>query len=255
MKHVKLFENFEDSILVSEYSNFNGGPVWHVSPAPINHLEPNTPMWFALEYDHSLKGWYQNTIDANGEAYLYEAKVDGKIAIQGDPKVEEIFESNGLSLSDDYIADVIIQNPTSDELIEARGTKILQDAGYTGLIYYDYDPRDFDNDLEALIIFNTNEISDFRLRLTNTNEDSNSILDYQKWALLEYVVPMGISWNRWKGMRKKGWTPAKWHKEHPSSKFKIVHGHKKGKIGQPLPGATGLSYEKAKKMHAAVVMN
>ncbi len=41
------------------------------------------------------------------------------------------------------------------------------------------------------------------------------ILDYQKWALLEYVIPMGVSWNRWKDMRKKGWTPAKWHKEHP----------------------------------------
>jgi hypothetical protein len=81
------------------------------------------------------------------------------------------------------------------------------------------------------------------------------ILDFKKWALFEYIVPMGISWNRWKGMRKKGWTPARWHKEHPDSKFKIVHGHKKGSIGKPLPGATGLSYERAKKMHSAIVLS
>jgi hypothetical protein len=81
------------------------------------------------------------------------------------------------------------------------------------------------------------------------------ILDFEKWALLEYVVPMGISWKRWKKMRSDGMSPAEYHKKNPGTRFKIVHGHKKGEIGKPLPGATNLSYEKAIKMHSAISLN
>ncbi len=81
------------------------------------------------------------------------------------------------------------------------------------------------------------------------------ILDFNEWSLLEYVVPMGIGWNRWKKMRSKGMSPAKYHKLNPGKKFKIVHGHKKGEIGKPLPGAQNLSYEKAIKMHSAISLN
>lgn len=72
--------------------------------------------------------------------------------------------------------------------------------------------------------------------------------------LLEYIVPKNVSWDEWKKMRKKGMTPAKYHKKNPKSKFKVVHGHKKGEIGKALPGAGDLSYEKASKMHSAIAM-
>ena len=73
--------------------------------------------------------------------------------------------------------------------------------------------------------------------------------------IYEFVVPMGISLNKWKKMQKDGMTAKKYHEEHPGKKFKVVHGHKKGEIGKPLPGATNLSYEKATKQHKAIVLN
>lgn len=73
--------------------------------------------------------------------------------------------------------------------------------------------------------------------------------------IYEFVVPMGISLEEWKKMQKKGMTAKKYHEEHPDKKFKVVHGHKRGEIGKPLPGATNLSYEKASKQHKAIVLN
>lgn len=73
--------------------------------------------------------------------------------------------------------------------------------------------------------------------------------------IYEFVVPMGISLNKWKEMQKDGMTAKKYHEEHPGKKFKVVHGHKKGEIGKPLPGATNLSYDKATKQHKAIVLN
>lgn len=170
MKHIKLFESFIESGLPDKYSNFSGGPIWHVSSVQITELLPNQPLWFALEYDHSLAGWYQNSLDENGSAYLYEARVSGKIAVQGDPQVTELFEQAGLSLEDDYVVDVLVQNPTAEEVLESDGTKLLQSAGYTGLIYYDYDPRDFNNDLEAIIVFDPANLADWHLKDSSSDE-------------------------------------------------------------------------------------
>jgi hypothetical protein len=170
LKYISLFESFNAGPLVKQYSNFAGGPVWHVSKSRIDELSQNQPMWFALEYDHSLNGWYENSLQETGSAYLYEAVISGKIAVQGDPVIDKLFNDNDLDLVDDYIVDVIVQNPTADEVNASEGTKLLKEAGYSGLIYYDYDPRDFDNDLEALIVFDQGSISDFSLKLTTADE-------------------------------------------------------------------------------------
>lgn len=74
-------------------------------------------------------------------------------------------------------------------------------------------------------------------------------------SIYEFVVPMGIGFDKWKDMQKDGMTAKKYHEDHPVKKFKIVHGHKEGEIGKPLPGATNLSYTKASKQHKAIVMN
>ena len=77
-----------------------------------------------------------------------------------------------------------------------------------------------------------------------------------RYTLLEYVVPIGFSLERWKGYRKKhGITNADYHREHPEKKWKVVHGHKKGEIGKPLPGLNKISYNKATKAHSAIAMN
>jgi hypothetical protein len=69
--------------------------------------------------------------------------------------------------------------------------------------------------------------------------------------LFEKMVPMNYSLEDWE---KSGITPKDYNEKNPSSKWKIVHCHKKGEIGKPLPGATDLSYEKASKMHKAIAM-
>ena len=74
--------------------------------------------------------------------------------------------------------------------------------------------------------------------------------------LSEYVVPMGFSLKSWKKHKKKHKVSnADYHKENPDKKWKVVHGHKKGKIGEPLPGLSNVSYDKANKAHTAIVMN
>lgn len=170
LKYLSLFESFSAEPLVKQYSGFTGGPVWHVSNSPIDQLDQTKPMWFALEYDHSLKGWYENSLQESGTAYLYEAFITGKIAVQGDPAIDELFNSEGLDIVDDYIVEVVVQNPTADEVDQAEGTRLLKEAGYVGLIYYDYDPRDFEKDLEALIIFDQGSISKFSLKHTDSDE-------------------------------------------------------------------------------------
>jgi hypothetical protein len=78
--------------------------------------------------------------------------------------------------------------------------------------------------------------------------------EYEK-LLNEFVVPVGFSLSKWKRHRKKhGITNAKYHKDHPKTKWKVVHGHKKGHIGEPLKGMENMSYQKATKAHAAIAM-
>lgn len=73
--------------------------------------------------------------------------------------------------------------------------------------------------------------------------------------LNEYVVPMGFSLKRWKAHRKKHKiSNADYHKEHPKKKWKVVHGHKKGKVGEALPGLNNVSYNKATSAHSAIAM-
>ena len=74
--------------------------------------------------------------------------------------------------------------------------------------------------------------------------------------LQEYVVPMGFSLSSWKAHKKKHKiSNADYNREHPGKKWKVVHGHKQGKVGKPLPGLNKVSYSKANKAHSAVVMS
>lgn len=71
--------------------------------------------------------------------------------------------------------------------------------------------------------------------------------------LNEFVVPVTYSLSKWKKYRKENnITNAEYHKEHPETKWKVVHGHKEGEIGKSLKGLSNISYEKATKAHAAI---
>jgi hypothetical protein len=78
--------------------------------------------------------------------------------------------------------------------------------------------------------------------------------EYEK-LLNEFVVPVGFSLSKWKQFRKKhNTTNAQYHKKHPRRKWKVVHGHKEGHIGEPLKGMGRMSYQKATRAHAAIAM-
>tara|TARA_R110000744_G_C19107835_1_gene534359 strand:+ start:21 stop:509 length:489 start_codon:yes stop_codon:yes gene_type:complete len=128
------------------------GKVYHAASKPINKLNTN-PIWFALEKTHSDKGWFTNIIDnGSDEAYQYEGNVIGKVGDLADSDVVEILNSVGVEPFE-WSADMA-SNPGAKEVLQNKGTKALMKAGYVGIIYYDYDPRNFQAGLQAIIVFN-----------------------------------------------------------------------------------------------------
>jgi hypothetical protein len=77
-----------------------------------------------------------------------------------------------------------------------------------------------------------------------------------KEYLVEYVVPMGWSLEKWNAHKKENNISNKeYHKQNPDKHWKVVHGKMRGKIGEPLEGLNDISYEKASKAHKAIVVS
>lgn len=145
MKNLFLFEEYIRNNKIS-------GEVYHVSYDPIDKLN-NRPMWFALEKSHSDDGWFKNSVeDDRGNVYQYSARISGKIGEIDNEDVVEVFNSIGEDRWD-WVAD-ITSNPDADWVMSMEGTRALVKAGYAGLVYPDYDPRDFQYNLDALVVFN-----------------------------------------------------------------------------------------------------
>lgn len=66
---------------------------------------------------------------------------------------------------------------------------------------------------------------------------------------MEKMVPMSYSLADW---NKAGMTPAEYHEKNPGAKWKVVHCHKEGHIGEALPGSSDMSYEAALRKHRAI---
>lgn len=176
MKHLFLFEQYIRN-------NKIGGKVYHVSYDPINRLN-NRPMWFALEKSHSDDGWFKNSVeDDRGNVYQYSASISGKIGEIDDEEVVEVFNSIGEDRWD-WVAD-ITSNPDADWVMSMDGTRALIKAGYAGLVYPDYDPRDFQYNLDALVVFNGKKsVKNWKLinqfiQESSLYEEVNSIMDGQ----------------------------------------------------------------------------
>tara|TARA_B110000285_G_scaffold138137_1_gene154643 strand:- start:335 stop:895 length:561 start_codon:yes stop_codon:yes gene_type:complete len=153
MKHIKIFEQFvNEANYQSPYIKNEKvtGKVYHVAGDPIKSLN-SRPMWFALEKEHSDDGWYANMLEYGG-AYQYSAKVSGKYCDVFEDRIQKLFKDNGLDTEEWEIA--IVGNPASSEVMKLAGTKLLIKNGFDGAIYADYDPRDSQADLDALIVFN-----------------------------------------------------------------------------------------------------
>lgn len=145
-----------DRIRVFEQVRIKEG--YHTSPVKISSLK-NEVMWFALNEEEGL-GWFESQKSERGQAYLYECILDSSIKIADERDLDKLFRNTD---NEDYIIDVV-GNPEPDEIMDNPGTQILIDAGYDGVVYADYDPRDFQKDLDALMIFNPKKnISNFKL--------------------------------------------------------------------------------------------
>lgn len=145
MKHLFLFEDYIRNNKIS-------GKVYHVSYDPINKLN-SRPMWFALEKSHSDDGWFKNSVEAvRGTVHQYSANISGKVGDINDEEVVDVFNTIGEDRWE-WTAE-ITANPDAETVMSMEGTRALIKAGYVGLIYPDYDPRDFNYDLDALIVFN-----------------------------------------------------------------------------------------------------
>ncbi len=87
-------------------------------------------------------------------------------------------------------------------------------------------------------------------------KEQRLLREYIRSVLFEFVVPKGYSLSSWKAHRKKQCiTNTEYAKENPGMRWKVVHGHKKGKVGEPLPGMDDMSYTAANKAHSAVAMS
>ena len=166
MKHLKLFEDFIKENLK--------GKIYHASSLPINKLG-SEPMFFAIDKSHSDDGWFRNLTNTLGydSAYQYEAKIQGKIADIEEPEIKRLFIENEINING-WAAD-LTTNPTAKEILNFKGTKLLQKSGYVGATYFDYDPRDFQSELQkALIVFNPQKtVKNWKL-IKNINEKFKS---------------------------------------------------------------------------------
>ena len=111
----------------------------------------SNPMWFAVNIKHAVDGWYVNAIDDHDSGFIYETKPKGDLAQEDDAKVKKLFKDAKLDMSD-YIVE-LVENPTPKEVLAMKETQLLIDNGYSGFVYSDYDPRDFDRDAPALLMF------------------------------------------------------------------------------------------------------
>lgn len=139
---MRKFRQYLEEALIRE--------VYHISPQQVNSLR-DEPMWFALEKSHA-DAWFANTVESHGKAFLYKATLSSKnISHIKDREIVDIFKSAGEKPSNWETA--IVENPNAQTVLRLKGTKALIAAGHIGLIYSDYDPRDFQKDLDALVIF------------------------------------------------------------------------------------------------------
>ena len=150
------------------------GKVFHNSPIPISSVGKD-PMWFTIRIKDGM-GYYEALKKESGNAYLYETRFTGdRIASLLNKKEEkklnqEMIKEMEKNLSplekkhgvkgevvpnfwEKYV-EKLVENPTGREVSKMYQTKQLSKLGYQAVLYWDYDPRDSNKDLEAFLIFN-----------------------------------------------------------------------------------------------------
>jgi len=120
--------------------------VYHNSSSPINKIV-NRPIWAALDMRDAMC-YYKNMINEIGESYLYEIKIEGNFF---NDDLEIFLHEGGIDYYE-FLAD-LTANPSSEEILQLEGVKLLINKGYDGLIHEDYDPCDNSKDTNVILIF------------------------------------------------------------------------------------------------------
>jgi hypothetical protein len=148
MKHIKPRNLF---ILNENLDDLNKDrTLYHVSYTQIKDII-NKPMWGTLTFEEGLEYYEYLADDNDGQAYLYEIKVNGKFPHIYD--VKEVFDENNIDL-DDYI-EFLGSSPTEHEILKETGTILLLNAGYSGVIHPDTSPTG--EVLDTMLVFNPKE--------------------------------------------------------------------------------------------------
>ncbi len=147
--------------------------LYHTSAKEIDIDTSKEPLWFALEEKHATDGWAKNIESDGGKAQIYKREFTGNMIKREDAR--RLFEENGLDFSDYEIS--LTENPTAKEVLGMKGTKLLKEKGFDGLEFMDYDPRDFQKDLKAAIIFEPNKTTDSSKKRTKPANYKQGLLD------------------------------------------------------------------------------
>ena len=120
-------------------------PIFHVSIKPIKTLG-HTPMWFSDDIKHA-KEYYKNVLgDGFEHAYMYQGEIIGEILTSKELKA--LLQQHNID-EYNFIAE-LVSNPNS-----AKITKQIEwlKKHCDGFYHSDYDPSDWSNDIETLLIF------------------------------------------------------------------------------------------------------
>jgi hypothetical protein len=123
--------------------------LFHTSSKEFDIMNTNKPAWFAVKESHAAEGWGKNITSEGGLPYIYKADFKGNLIKRKEAQI--LFKKNNIDF-DDYEAS-LTENPTSKKVLNMKGTQLLKREGFDGLEYLDYDPRNFQKDLKAIIVF------------------------------------------------------------------------------------------------------
>jgi hypothetical protein len=130
--------------------------LYHTSAKELDIGNKKEPAWFALEEKHATDGWAKNLEFEGEKPHVYKTEFTGNLIKRNDAR--KLFDREGLDF-DDYEA-FLTENPGSKEVLSMKGTQLLKKEGFDGLEYLDYDPRDFQKDLKAAIVFEPKKVID-----------------------------------------------------------------------------------------------
>ena len=133
--------------------------IFHNSSEQLSSFDRD-PMWFTIRLKDGM-GYYKKMKDDGEDAHLYETRFTGdRIANLLNKKemkklsqeMEDEFDQKVAPNYWEKYVEKLVENPTGKDVSYMDQTEALSDLGYQAVLYWDYDPRNSNKDLEAFLI-------------------------------------------------------------------------------------------------------